>query len=376
MNDQLETEKSALDPEGTIKHRSIFKALHNSILDGKFRAGDKLPTEDELVKEFGVSRTTISRAMRDLQIAGLLERRRGAGSFVVGTPRDTNQSQIAVVIAMQLGPHSIFGNILQPIERAATLRGWKTMISQLAHTSNSPEQNAQELVVNLKRLGMLGVVFAPSGYGSYEQCFNRCFTDACGTAGIAIVLLDRDIEPYPQRSKFDLVSVDNLLASYTVANHLLESGCRRILFALEEKSCPSTDARLAGRDLAVRDGGLPYQDCLTVRFKPQNVSEVVQRVKQIEPDAVMCECDHTAASLLKSLHDSDFEVPHDVMLTGFDDNILATMLTPAITTYRQPVDAIGLEAVRLLESRIANPQLPPRHSQIPGELIIRKSTTG
>ena len=378
MTTRLESYKapdSELAPGG-FKHRSIFDALHSSIVGGKFRAGEKLPTEGELVKTFGVSRTTISRAMRDLQNAGVLERRRGAGSFVVGAPRDADRAQIGIVIAMQLGPHSIFGNILQPIEHAASQRGWQTMIAQIAPTSKWPEQNAEELVANLARLGMLGVVFAPGGYSSYDDRFNHAFTEACTAAGIAVVLLDRDVEPFPQRGRYDLVSVDNILAAYTITKHLLEAGCKRILFALEKKSCPSTDGRLAGRDLAVRDIGLPLDESLTIRFEPQNLHEIVQRVKEIRPEAVMCECDHTAARLLKSFHSNEIQVPTDVMLTGFDDNMLATMVTPGITTYHQPVEAIGMEAIRLLENRIASPHLPPRHSQIPGELIVRESTNG
>jgi GntR family transcriptional regulator of arabinose operon len=361
---------------GAVKHRSIFESLQSSIVDGKFRVGEKLPTEDELVKRFGVSRTTISRAMRDLQHAGLLERRRGAGSFVVGSPRDNATGLVGIVIAMQLGPHSIFGTIAQPIENAAARRGWKTMMAQNAHASKWPEQNAEELVENLERLKMLGVVFAPGSYSSYEDRFNHHFTEACDSAGIAVVLLDRDIEPFPNRSKYDLVNMDNLLASYSIANHLIEAGAKKILFALEKTSCTTTDARLAGRDLAGRRGGLHLDDNLTIRFEQPNVSEIVQRVLQVKPDAVMCECDHTAARLLKEFSSSTLRVPQDVMLTGFDDNILATMLTPAITTYRQPMDAIGIEAIRLLESRLADPLQPPRHSQIPGKLVVRESTTG
>ena len=250
------------------------------------------------------------------------------------------------------------------------------MMAQIAHASKWPEQNAEELVENLERLKMLGVVFAPGSYSSYEDRFNHRFAEACDSASIAVVLLDRDIEPFPHRSKYDLVNMDNLLASYAIADHLVEAGAKRILFALEKSSCTTTDARLAGRDLAARRGGLSLDDNLTIRYQQQNVCEIVERVRQTKPDAVMCECDHTAARLLKEFSATGIKVPQNVMLTGFDDNIMSTMVTPSITTYQQPMDAIGAEAIRLLETRIADPLQPPRHSQIPGKLIVRESTTG
>lgn len=361
---------------GSVKHRSIYEVLEASIVEGRYQHGEKLPTEGELVKAFGVSRTTISRAMRDLQHAGLLERRRGAGSFVTRSVSDDAVSLVGVVMAMHLGPHSIFGNILRPIERAAHSLGWKAMISQSAHTSERPEQNATALVENLERLGMLGVVFAPGGHGEYEDRFNRSFVKGCDAVGIALVLLDRDIERFPFRSRYDLVSVDNVLGAYQLTRHLVEAGCRRILCALEATVCPSTDARLAGRDLALRDAELPSDSRLTLRFDLDHSETVVERVIEIKPDAILCDNDHHAAFLLKTLTRAGLRVPDDVMLTGFDDYALATMLTPSLTTYRQPVEAIGFEAMRLLESRISHPALPGRQTLIPGEVVVRESTTG
>ena len=61
------------------KHREIYQALLKEILDGAYDSIQRLPSEAQLVRRFGVSRPTASRALRDLQSEGVIERRLGAG---------------------------------------------------------------------------------------------------------------------------------------------------------------------------------------------------------------------------------------------------------------------------------------------------------
>ena len=56
--------------------------LREKIVSGKFVAGDKLPTESELIQQYGVSRITVRQALTVLAEEGLIERRQGRGTFV------------------------------------------------------------------------------------------------------------------------------------------------------------------------------------------------------------------------------------------------------------------------------------------------------
>ena len=64
------------------KHRQIFEYVHQSIVDGQYSAGQRLPTDGQLMRRFETSRPTVARAMRDLEQAGFVERRPGSGSYV------------------------------------------------------------------------------------------------------------------------------------------------------------------------------------------------------------------------------------------------------------------------------------------------------
>lgn len=62
--------------------RSIYETLKAEVVDGSFKAGDKLPTEKELSERFEVNRHTVRRALAELSLAGIITVRRGSGAYV------------------------------------------------------------------------------------------------------------------------------------------------------------------------------------------------------------------------------------------------------------------------------------------------------
>lgn len=68
--------------------KTIATAISADIAQGRYTTGDKLPTETELSRRFGVNRHTVRRALGDLAAAGAVHARRGAGVFVAATPLD------------------------------------------------------------------------------------------------------------------------------------------------------------------------------------------------------------------------------------------------------------------------------------------------
>ena len=69
--------------QGEVPMHAVVRAeLHEAIQDGRFRPGDQVPTEPQLMERFEVSRTTVRRALRDLETKGLIVRQPGRGTFV------------------------------------------------------------------------------------------------------------------------------------------------------------------------------------------------------------------------------------------------------------------------------------------------------
>jgi GntR family transcriptional repressor for pyruvate dehydrogenase complex len=65
--------------------QQIIRQIHTAIIAGKLSAGDKLPSENELIKQFGISKQTLRESLRALEHMGLIQTRKGmgGGSFVV-----------------------------------------------------------------------------------------------------------------------------------------------------------------------------------------------------------------------------------------------------------------------------------------------------
>ncbi|OLT14427.1 hypothetical protein BJF78_19475 [Pseudonocardia sp. CNS-139] len=64
----------------------VVSQLHHALADGTWKAGDRLPSENELATRFDVSRTAIREAVQELMTLGFLEIRRGVGTFVIAAP--------------------------------------------------------------------------------------------------------------------------------------------------------------------------------------------------------------------------------------------------------------------------------------------------
>lgn len=77
-------ERTRLEPGPVPLYYQLEHRLRERIEGEEFNPGDCLPTEDRICEQYGVSRITVRRALDALQQQGLIERRRGAGSFVTG----------------------------------------------------------------------------------------------------------------------------------------------------------------------------------------------------------------------------------------------------------------------------------------------------
>jgi LacI family transcriptional regulator len=83
-----------------------------------------------------------------------------------------------------------------------------------------------------------------------------------------------------------------------------------------------------------------------------------------------------AIGALKALRAVGLKVPQDIALIGFDDTPIASMVEPALTTVRQPIERMGSMAVELLLDRLTSPssdRVPAHRIILPTELVVRGS---
>ena len=360
------------------KHRDISRRLRADIAAGRYAVGERLPGEPQLVKQFGVSRPTVGRALLDLQNEGLIERRAGSGTYVKGNApvqAASSTRQLGLLIP-GLDTTEIFQLICGELASLARVHDYSLLWGGSTHPRQDTDaslEHAEELCHQFIERRVSGVFFAPYELLPGQEEANRRLAVSLRQAGIPVVLLDRDLMPFPNRSDFDLVGLDNMAGGYLLAEHLIKLGCRRLRFVARPHSAPTVDARIAGvREALVRHrldldpGWLHIGD-------PGDTKFVRKLTAGKQADACICANDDTAARLLRSLEASGVKVPRDVRVVGFDDAKYATLVSPPLTTIHQPCREIAVIGFRAMLERIADPTLPARSLALTPRLVVRES---
>lgn len=91
-------------------YEEVVNQVHDMVREGKFKAGDQLPSERELAETFKVSRTSVREALRALETQGLIVSRTGAGNFVAELPIE---SLVAPLAAMLIEEKSALADIFE-----------------------------------------------------------------------------------------------------------------------------------------------------------------------------------------------------------------------------------------------------------------------
>jgi DNA-binding LacI/PurR family transcriptional regulator len=357
---------------GTPKYKQIYTRLRNALANREFAPGDKLPSENELVEQFGASRPTVGRALAQLENEGLVERRAGSGTFVL-EERSTENFVLGLLIP-DLGVTEIF----EPICRGISIERTGPSHDLLWGATLSPgapvEDQAQQLCEYYLQRKVSGIFFAPLELAARNEEINRRITAAIDEAQIPIVLLDRDLYAYPQRSNYDLVTIDHRRAGFVIAHHLIERGARRIVFFSRPHSAPTVAMRTAGVFEAIHASADRHVCGWTECGDPNDVALIRSILTRHRPDGFVCANDFTAARLMTSLYALGADVPSQVKVTGFDDVRYASLLQTPLTTIHQPCLELGATALAAMFARIKNPAMPARDYLLDFKLVVRQST--
>lgn len=365
------TEKNIKAPR-LIKHRQVFQHLLAEIESGRLRDGDRLPSEAELVKDFAASRPTVARALRDLQNQGLVERKVGSGTYVRRTKKALESRRFGLLIP-GLGSTEIFEPICGQLARLAQRHNHTLLWGDFGDKrSEADPALIQQACQSYIRQTAAGVFFAPLELKQGKDQINQSVVAALEAAGIPIVLLDRDIVDFPQRSGFDLVGIDNHRAGFLIADHLIQLGCEQIDFLARPDSAPTVMLRIAGYREALLSAGITPKSRWIHIGEPSD-EKFVQRIIEEGATAIICANDLTAANLMKTLDAMGCPVPQKVRVAGFDDVKYAELLRPSLTTIHQPCVDIGTIAMQAMLERIENPTFPARDILAQPTLIVRQS---
>ena len=195
---------------------------------------------------------------------------------------------------------------------------------------------------------------------------------ACQRIGTPVVLYNR----YSTSAAISAVRIENDSGGAAMADFFVDNGYRRIAFvAGTEVDETSADrergftARLAARGASLfarAAGDYSFESGGTVLRELWRAPE--------RPDAIFFASDLMAFGAMDvARYELGLRLPDDLAVAGFDDLPMAAYPSYALTTIRQPVEAMAAAAVELLVAKIAHPLTVPRTILIPGALVVRGS---
>jgi LacI family transcriptional regulator len=194
--------------------------------------------------------------------------------------------------------------------------------------------------------------------------------------GTPVVLVDRK-----SRDKtFSSVSVDDVAGGHLAADHLIEIGKKKLMFAGGPMEIEQISDRLKGAERAAKAKGVKLESVatknLTVLEGRALASEILARPKNLRPDGIFAANDLLALGIMQVLVVApDVSIPKDIALVGYDDIAFASTALISLTSIRQPSLLIGAQAVELLVQETEEAKtFRKRQIVFQPELVVREST--
>lgn len=361
------------------KLERIYQDLEQRIRSGYYTQGERLPTEVTLCAEYAVSRPTLSRALTRLRQRGLISSTQGSGHYITFDEPQPSALQPALALGI-LSPRMeanesgfLFEQIFKSI--AALSQNFNfdlvwngVMTLGAGATRQAILSKIDNVIERYQRSGVKGVFFIPIEFHPFAGEINALILKKLDRDGMGVVLLDSDVARWPARSRWDVVGIDNVAAGNVMTRHLIGQQPRRIDFLCERFSANTVHMRMLGYRLALLEAGIVPQSEWQHEGE-LNSTEFVDKLMQSGARDVVCANDFTAMKLLSLCNQREIKMN----VVGFDDNEYSALLGIPLTTYKQPFNDIGHNAVQAMMHRLQFPDASPCYLSTPGELIVRSS---
>jgi LacI family transcriptional regulator len=331
-----------------------------------------MATMNDVARLANVSIATVSHVINGTRFVSVerVERVQAAMQELGYTPDATARSlrvgrthTIGLVIPDTTNP--FFAALARWIEEAGFESGYTTI---LANSDERPDRE-HRYVSTLVSKRVDGLILAPS------RGDHGALTELLKNARMHVVVVDRDAA----LPNADVVLYDNAGGSYAATRHLLDLGHTCIACIAGPADATSAAERVKGFRKAIADAGLslPRHAVVEADFHFSGGREATARLLASKErfTALFAANDLMAAGAVRALAERGISVPGQMSVIGFDDAPLAEMISPALTTTRQPLQDMAQAAMSLLLARITGRNGgPPTRRVLPTSLVVREST--
>ena len=359
----------------------LYEQVKKYIIDGinrsLFKPHQKVHSEWELSSRFGISRSTVRKALDDLCHQGILFKIQGKGTFaedprnLKNSPLIKGKPSIGVVVLLLRDP--LISQIVVGIEETLYKSGFQLIFSH----SDRHEAVEEEKIKTLRKDGVEGIILYPADREVDNRTLRKLREDR-----FPIIFVDRYLEGYEISS----IISDNYGGGYKITEHFIKHGYRKIgFFAPPHAGITSVVARFKGYCQALKDYGIVVKDSLAenpidVSVPDDSLANWAKYRRRIERylkenkgiEAVFVYNDYCATGFYSVCHAMGIRISQDLAIAGFDD-VGASNLIPPLTTVHQDGYEMGRRAAEMILQMIKGGEWQERQIIVPIELKIRKS---
>lgn len=333
-------------------------------------SGDHTPekvTSFHVARAAGVSQSAVSRVFtpgasaskRTKAKVRAAAERLGYRPNILARAMTTGRSNMIGLVVAYL-ENQFYPLALEHLSHALQDRGYHILIFMAGNADDKVEQVFDELI----DYQVDGIITASVG-------MTNDLVARCHAAEIPVVMFNRGQDD----AGLSAVTSDNRAGGRQATEFLIAAGHRRIAHIMGWQGSSTGRDRAAGFREAMDAAGMTPFAVIDGEYSRERAAAVARDLCSgaERPDAIFVGNDHMAFAVLDELrHGLGLSVPGDVSIIGYDDVPMAAWPSYALTTIRQPVEAMVDATVATILGRIEG-DLAPRRIQIAGPLAVRSS---
>lgn len=359
-------------PDEPIKSKTKHEKLREWIIaridDGTYSAGDRLVSENELCSMFGVSRHTVRHALDMLESEGILDRRRGSGTYILKKPTMNSKKQKSIAVSMSYLDEYIFPNIVKGIDKVLTGLGY-SMILGITYNHTENERNFLKSCIANK---VDGVIIEASKSALPNP--NLDLYRELESKGIPYIF----VNCYYEALNSSFVVMDDYLGGFIAASRLISAGHQKI-GGIFKKDDMQGQKRYSGFCAALNKNGLGAGKDNILWYATEDVdmftdskydSQVLSKLSDCT--GIVCYNDQIAARMLSMFQRNNINVPDDISFVSFDNSNLSILCGVKFTTLTHAGELLGEKAAESIYKLIRGDEKIIRYTFSP-ELIERDS---
>ena len=257
-----------------------------------------------------------------------------------------------------------FSSLIGGIEQVLRTNALNTFIYQTQESFENEQQGVQAML----NAGVDGLMISLS---IETQAFDHI--ERFIRSGRPVVFFDRCMED----SSLSCVMIDDFNAAYQMTEHVLANGCKKLVYLGGSEHLMMYRNRRKGFEQALLDHHIQpsdvhiYENSLT-REKGYDITRQLIETGQT-PDAIVSASDFSALGSILCLKEAGINIPEQVCVTGFANELFSEVMDPSLTTVEQHAREIGMKAAEIMVRNIKGFS-EIETVLIPTELIIRKSS--